>query len=104
MLSGECPAGLSRVFDPDKLEDLASRSGGGRLSRRGGEEIIAAVGSDRELEADVFEELDPEHQVEFLRERPDEEAARVLAAMEADDAADLVGELDQGAAHPPGRA
>jgi Mg/Co/Ni transporter MgtE len=33
--------------------------------------------------------------VEFLRERPDEEAARILAAMEADDAADLLGDLDQ---------
>jgi CBS domain-containing protein len=75
---------------PAQLADLVEAA-----SHEEGEEIIAAVGSDRELEADVFEELDPEHQVEFLRERPDEEAARVLAAMEADDAADLVGELDQ---------
>jgi CBS domain-containing protein len=75
---------------PAQLADLVEAA-----SHEEGEEIIAAVGDDRELEADVFEELDPEHQVEFLRERPDEEAARVLAAMEVDDAADLVGELDQ---------
>jgi CBS domain-containing protein len=75
---------------PAQLADLVEAA-----SHEEGEEIIEAVGGDRELEADVFEELDPEHQVEFLRERSDEEAARVLAAMEADDAADLLGELDQ---------
>jgi hypothetical protein len=42
-----------------------------RRPRRGrshdeGEEILAAVGQDKELEADVFEELDDEHQLEFL--------------------------------------
>jgi len=60
-----------------------------------GEEIIRAVGADRELEADVFEELDPEHQVEFLHQRSDAEAANVLAKMGADDAADLLAELEQ---------
>jgi len=43
----------------------------------------------------VFEELDDEHQVEFLRERSDREAADVLARMAPDDAADLLLELDQ---------
>ena len=64
-------------------------------SHEEGEEIIEAVGQDRELEADVFEELDPEHQVEFLNSRTDAEAARVLARMAPDDAADLITELDQ---------
>lgn len=64
-------------------------------SHEEGEEIIGTVGVDRELEADVFEELDAEHQVEFLRERSDEEAARLLATMEPDDAVDVLGELDQ---------
>jgi CBS domain-containing protein len=75
---------------PAQLADLVEAA-----SHEEGEEIIEAVGGDRELEADVFEELDPDHQVEFLRDRSDEEAARILAAMEADDAADLLGELDQ---------
>src|SRR3984885_3661055 len=64
-------------------------------SHEEGEEILEAVGQDKELEADVFEELDDEHQVEFLRERSDAEAAGVLARMESDDAADLLMELDQ---------
>jgi Mg/Co/Ni transporter MgtE len=50
---------------------------------------------DKELEADVFEELDDEHQVEFLRERSDADVAAVLARMASDDAADLLLELDQ---------
>jgi CBS domain-containing protein len=60
-----------------------------------GEEILEAVGQDKELEADVFEELDDEHQVEFLHDRSDQEAAAVLARMEPDDAADLLLELEQ---------
>ena len=80
---------LSRLH-PAQLADLVEAA-----SHEEGEEIIAAVGADRELEADVFEELDMEHQVEFLRSRSDEEAARVLAAMAPDDAVDLLEELDQ---------
>src|SRR6478672_2825748 len=65
-------------------------------SRLEGEEIIQAVGDDdRELEADVFEELDDQHQREFLEDRPDPEIAEVLARMAPDDAADVVGELDE---------
>lgn len=75
---------------PAQLADLVEAA-----SHDEGEEIIDAVGADRELEADVFEELDTEHQVEFLRNRSDEEAATVLATMEADDAADLLSDLEQ---------
>ncbi|HZU72059.1 MAG TPA: CBS domain-containing protein [Acidimicrobiales bacterium] len=80
---------LARLH-PAQLADLVEAA-----SHEEGEEIIRAVGADRALEADVFEELDPEHQVEFLRSRSDEEAARVLAAMNPDDAVDLLAELDQ---------
>jgi len=80
---------LSRLH-PAQLADLVEAA-----SHEEGEEIIEAVGDSPELEADVYEELDPEHQVEFLRERSDVEAAEVLAAMEADDAADLIVALDQ---------
>ena len=80
---------LSKLH-PAQLADLVEAA-----SHEEGEEIIEAVRADRELEADVFEELDPEHQVEFLRERSDQEAAAVLATMEADDAADLLSELDR---------
>jgi len=60
-----------------------------------GREIIEAVGLNSELEADVFEELDEEHQVEFLDARTNEEAGRLLARMEPDDAVDLLNDLDQ---------
>ena len=79
-----------RRLHPAKLADLVEAA-----SHEEGEEIIRAVGADRELEADVFEELDTEHQLEFLRARSDEEAARLLSAMAPDDAVDLLTELDQ---------
>ena len=59
---------------PAQIADLVEAA-----SHDEGEEIIEAVGADRELEADVFEELDTEHQVEFIRTRSDAEAARLLA-------------------------
>jgi Mg/Co/Ni transporter MgtE len=76
---------------PAQIADLVEAA-----SHEEGEEIMAAVGLDKELEADVFEELDDEHQVEFLRERSDADVAAVLARMASDDAADLLLELEQG--------
>jgi CBS domain-containing protein len=75
---------------PAQIADLVEAA-----SHEEGEEIIEAVGQDHELEADVFEELDPDHQREFLSSRSDEEAARLLATMAPDDAADLLADLDQ---------
>lgn len=60
-----------------------------------GEEILSAVQADRELEADVFEELNEDKQLEFLRTRSNEEAITVLSNMNPDDAADLLVKLDQ---------
>ncbi len=80
---------LARLH-PAQIADLVEAA-----SHEEGEEILRAVAQDKELEADIFEELDDEHQIEFLRERPDEQVAAVLARMESDDAADLLMELDQ---------
>jgi CBS domain-containing protein/sporulation protein YlmC with PRC-barrel domain len=80
---------LARLH-PAQIADLVEAA-----SHEEGEEILEALGEDKELEADVFEELDDEHQVEFLRERSDAEAAAVLARMASDDAADLLLELEQ---------
>ena len=80
---------LARLH-PAQIADLVEAA-----SHEEGEEIIQAVGQDRELEADVFEELDDEHQLEFIRERSDAQAAAVLSRMAPDDAADLIAELDQ---------
>ena len=75
---------------PAEIADLVEAA-----SHEEGEEIIEAVGQDRELEADVFEELDEHHQLEFIRERPDAQVAAVIARMAADDAVDLIVEIDQ---------
>ncbi|MGO9489755.1 MAG: magnesium transporter MgtE N-terminal domain-containing protein [Solirubrobacteraceae bacterium] len=76
---------------PAQIADLVEAA-----SRQEGEEIIQAVGDDdRELEADVFEELDDQHQREFLEDRPDEQVAQILSRMAADDAADVIGELEE---------
>ncbi|MGA2529876.1 MAG: CBS domain-containing protein [Acidimicrobiales bacterium] len=80
---------LARLH-PAQIADLVEAA-----SHEEGEEIINAVGQDLELEADVFEELDPEHQLEFLSSRSDKEAARLLATMAPDDTADLIADLDQ---------
>src|ERR1700736_69300 len=75
---------------PAQIADLVEAA-----SHDEGEEILEAVREDRELEADVFEELDDEHQVEFLRERSDQQVAAVLSRMASDDAADLLLEIEQ---------
>src|SRR5271166_1383328 len=75
---------------PAEIADLVEAA-----SHDEGEEIIEAVGQDRELEADVFEELDEHHQLEFIRERPDAQVAAVISRMAPDDAADLIVEIDQ---------
>jgi CBS domain-containing protein len=83
------PLRLARLH-PAQIADLVEAA-----SHEEGEEILEAVGQDKELEADVFEELDDEHQVEFLRERSDQQVAAVLARMASDDAADLLLEIEQ---------
>ncbi|MGD1012566.1 MAG: CBS domain-containing protein [Acidimicrobiales bacterium] len=80
---------LARLH-PAQIADLVEAA-----SHEEGEEIINAVGQDVELEADVFEELDTDHQLEFLSTRTDKDAARLLATMEPDDAADLIADLEQ---------
>ena len=83
------PRRLVRLH-PAQIADLVEAA-----SHAEGQEILEAVGQDKELEADVFEELDDEHQVEFLRDRSDPEVAAVLGRMGPDDAADLLLELEQ---------
>jgi len=80
---------LARLH-PAQLADLVEQASHGE-----GEEILGAVGGDPELEADVFEELESRHQLEFIEDRSDDEIAAVLGRMESDDAADLVAELPE---------
>jgi CBS domain-containing protein len=80
---------LSRLRPAD-IADIVEQA-----SHEEGEEILEVVRGDAALEADVFEELDDEHQLEFLKGRSDEEVAKVLGNMAPDDAADLLTRLDQ---------
>src|SRR5581483_6966302 len=75
---------------PAQVADLVEAA-----SHNEGEEIMAAVAADPELEADVFEELEDGHQLEFVEDRSDEEIAELLRRMETDDAADLVLQLPE---------
>jgi CBS domain-containing protein len=95
--AGETPAIGMRVLHPKlaklhpaQIADLVEAA-----SHDEGEEIMQAVGSDEELEADVFEELDSRHQLEFVEERSDVEVAALIGRMAPDDAADLVAELPE---------
>jgi CBS domain-containing protein len=75
---------------PAQIADLVEAA-----SHDEGEEIISAVGQDGELEADVFEELDPDHRREFVASRSDAEVARLLSNMAPDDVVDFITELEQ---------
>ena len=70
----------------DLLEDADKREGG---------EILDRIHSDPELEADVFEELDPDKANKLLDNMSDDDVAGVLTRMRADDAADAIFELRQ---------
>ena len=60
-----------------------------------GGEILDRVRNDPELEADVFEELEPDKAMRLLDGMPDDEVAALLGRMRADDAADAIADLRQ---------
>jgi CBS domain-containing protein len=70
----------------DLLEEADKAEGG---------EILDRVHGDPELEADVFEELDPDKASRLLDGMPDVEVAALLGRMHADDAADAIADLRQ---------
>jgi CBS domain-containing protein len=96
-LVGHAPTSVARLgfgrvrrLKPAQIADLLEEASGEE-----GEEILDAVHVDPDLEADVFEELDPDMANRFFGDKSDTEVADVVAHMEADDAADAIAELPQ---------
>ena len=89
------PFGRLARLKPADIADLLEEA-----NRTESHEILATVHADPELEADVFEELEPDSQTRLLREKSDQQIAEVLARMHADDAADAINDLPQGRRQP----
>jgi CBS domain-containing protein len=83
-------SGRFRGFKPADIADLLEEADKGEAG-----EILDRVHSDPELEADVFEELDPNKASRLLDGKPDDEVAALLGRMRADDAADAIADLRQ---------
>ena len=83
-------SGRFRGFKPAEIADLLEEADKGETG-----EILDRVHSDPELEADVFEELDPDKASRLLDGKPDDEVAALLGRMRADDAADAIADLRQ---------
>ncbi|MGH3578050.1 MAG: magnesium transporter MgtE N-terminal domain-containing protein, partial [Mycobacterium sp.] len=83
-------SGRVGALKPAQIGDLLEEA-----DRAEGGEILERVRCDPELEADVFEELDPDKASRLLDDMPDHEVAALLSRMRADDAADTVIDLRQ---------
>ena len=83
-------SGRVTALKPAQIADLLEEA-----DRAEGGEILDQVRHYPELEADVFEELDPDKASRLLDDMPDGEVAALLSRMRADDAADAIMDLRQ---------
>ncbi len=89
------PCGTAPVGPVRRIQTRRDRRSSRGSGQGEGGEILDRVRSDPELEADVFEELDPEKASRLLDGMPDDEVAALLGRMRADDAADAIADLRQ---------
>jgi len=83
-------SGRVGALKPAQIADLLEEA-----DKAEGGEILDRVRSNPELEADVFEELDPDKASRLLDDMPDNDVAALLGRMRADDAADAIADLRQ---------
>lgn len=83
-------SGRVAALKPAQIADLLEEA-----TKAQGGEIRDRVGSNPELEADVFEELDPDEASRLLDDMPDDQVVALLGRMRADDAADAIMDLRQ---------
>jgi CBS domain-containing protein len=89
------PFGRLRRLKPAQIADLLEDA-----SRQEGHEILEVVHRDPELEADVFEELEPDTANRYFEDKTNDEVAAVIARMRNDDAADAISDLPQARRKP----
>jgi CBS domain-containing protein len=89
-ISARRVSGRVAALKPAQIADLLEEA-----DKAEGGEILDRVRGYPELEADVFEELDPGIAGRLLNDMPDGEVAALLSRMRADDAADAIMDLRQ---------
>jgi CBS domain-containing protein len=84
-----------RGLKPAQIADLIESA-----STKERDDLLGHLHNDPDLEADVFEELEEDHQIQVLKSRTTEEIAKVLSRMRTDDAVDAILDLPQDRRRP----
>ena len=79
-----------RGLKPAQIADLIETA-----STKERDDLLGHLHNNPDLEADVFEELEEDHQTQVLKSRTTQEIAEVLSRMRADDAVDAILDLPQ---------
>ncbi len=87
--------GRLRGLRPAQIADLIETA-----STKERDDLLGHLHTNPDLEADVFEELEENHQIQVLRSRSTEEIADVLSRMRTDDAVDAILDLPQDRRRP----